>query len=64
MRMFQIRQVLAARGPPFARVAFTGGSRGCVTSGPGVAVWARDDGGIRLATIVNAGTGRRRRAAD
>ena len=34
------------RGPTFARVAFTGGSRG---GGPGVATWARGDG--RLAAI-------------
>ena len=28
------------RGPPFARVAFTGGSRGWVAGSPGVATWA------------------------
>jgi hypothetical protein len=27
--------------PPFARVAFTGGSRGCVAGGPVVATWPR-----------------------
>jgi hypothetical protein len=44
-----IRQVMATgiattpfppRIPPFARVALTGGSRGCVASGPSVAMWA------------------------
>ena len=39
MRMSVIRQVLAARRPPFARAAFTG----VVASGPGVATWARGD---------------------
>jgi len=49
-RLAAIRQMLAKppaghhsrpRVPPFARVAFTGGSRVRVASGPGVATWPR-----------------------
>jgi hypothetical protein len=43
-RQAAIRQVRAilTRGPPFDRVAFTGGSRGCI----GVATWATHGPGI------------------